>query len=142
MVAGGGEPLPVVVGPRQAEAQQGALVEAVYLERQEVLADMAVAMQGYGRTFGNIEQFRAAVSRAHLKIEYAKGQVRWSSGDDALLYFQRTDGSLMDADELYLEPRSTAPLPDIVCRPLADTVLRTRFYRSAGKIEHERIIEH
>ena len=116
-------------------------VEATYIERQEVLADMLVAMHSYGRWFDDIETFRNSVARAGLEIQYSKGQIKWSSGKDTSLYFSRIDGDLFGPTELYVQPRRSAPLSDVVCRCLPKNLLRTRFYKVADRIEHEVLIE-
>ena len=115
--------------------------EATYIERQEVLADMLVALRGYGRLFDDIDTFRDAATRAGLEIQYSKGQIKWSSGKDASVYFQRVDGSAFGAGQLYLQARRTSPLPDIVCRCLPGSIFRTRFYKTSDRIEHELLIE-
>ena len=115
--------------------------EATYIERQEVLADMMVALRGYGRTFDDMNSFRDATTRAGLEIQYSKGQIKWSSGRDASVYFLRVDGTEFPPGQLFLQARRTAPLPDIVCRCLPGSILRTRFYKAADRIEHELLIE-
>ena len=115
--------------------------EATYIERQEVLADMMVALRKHGRTYRTIEAFRDAARRNQLEIQYSKGQIKWSTGSNTDLYFSRIDGGLMTEEELFLQERHGAPLPDIVCHYLPSTILRTRFYKSAGEIEHEMLFE-
>lgn len=116
-------------------------VEATYIERQEVLADMLIAMHDKNQTFTSIRQFRDTVERTRLRIDYSRGQIRWSSGDDASLYFSKMDGTPFDEAELYLQPRRTSPLPDIVCKALPNTALRTRFYRTGNQLRHELLFE-
>lgn len=115
--------------------------EATCIERQEVLADMLMALRKYGITCTSIESFRSAAQRNQIEIQYSKGQIKWSTGKDTSLYFRRINGKLMTADELSLRPRRGAPLPDIVSRCLPHTVLRTRFYRSGAEVEHETLFE-
>ncbi len=115
--------------------------EATYIERQEVLADMLMALRKYGISCTSMEAFRSAAQRNQIEIQYSKGQIKWSTGKDTALYFSRIDGSLMSPDELSLQPRRGAPLPDIVGRCLPRTVLRTRFYRSGTEVEHETLFE-
>lgn len=115
--------------------------EATCIERQEVLADMLMALRKYGITCTSIESFRSAAGRNQIEIQYSKGQIKWSTGKDTSIYFSRIDGKLMTADELSLRPRRGAPLPDIVSRCLPHTILRTRFYRSGSDVEHETLFE-
>jgi hypothetical protein len=42
---------------------------------------------------------------------------------------------------LYLQDRQKAPLPDIVCKCLPATQIRTRFYKAGEKTEHESVLE-
>ena len=116
-------------------------IEATYIERQEVLGDMLLAMYEHDRSFTSMAEFREAVRRARLRIDYSSGQIRWSSGDDTGLYFSKTDGSAFNTEELFLQARRGAPLPDIVCETLPNTTLRTRFYRSGTRILHEMLFE-
>jgi hypothetical protein len=111
--------------------------EAEYIERQEVLGDMLVALDTYGRAAGDIAEFRRSAARMKLEIQYSKGQIKWSSGKDTDKYFSRVDGTLLKPDELFLQDRRSAPLPDIVCRAVPNAVLRTRFYRNGRVLEHE-----
>jgi Protein of unknown function (DUF1570) len=116
--------------------------EATYIERQGVLADMMAAMkQEYDRSYEEVEDFRKAVEKAKLEIHYSKGQIKWSSGKDTSLYFVKMNGSPFSGRELYLQARRGAPLPDIVCRCLPNSLLRTRFYMAGKQIEHELLIE-
>ena len=115
--------------------------EASYIEHMGVLGDMLVAMDGYGKAFGDIEPFRKDVEKAQLEIRYSKGQIKWSSGKDTNLYFRRLGGEPFAPADLLLQPRRGSPLPDIVCRCLPNIVLRTRFYTAGDHIEHELLIE-
>lgn len=115
--------------------------EATYIEQQDVLADMLVAMHSYGKHFKSMTEFQKAVAASKLSIQYSSGHIRWSTSPEPGPYFSRTDGSPFTPEELYLETRRSSPLPDIVCRCLPNTILRTRFYQSGGKIEHELLFE-
>lgn len=115
--------------------------QATYIERQEVLADMLIALRKHGIVCNTIDAFRTAAARNQIEIQYSKGQIKWSTGKDTRLYFSRIDGQLLTSDQLFLQARRGAPLPDIVCRALPGTVLRTRFYRSGNDVEHEMLFE-
>ena len=98
---------------------------------------MLLALKRYGTSCKTIDAFRTAAQRNQIEIQYSKGQIKWSTGKDTNLYFSRIDGQLLSAQELSLHSRRGAPLPDIVCRCLPSTILRTRFYRAGAEIEHQ-----
>ena len=115
--------------------------EATYLDNQTVLADFLVALKQRGRSFETIESFRKALQRGRVRLQYSKGSLEWRSAEDSDEYFRDVDGRLMSSEELSFEPRAGAPLPDLVCRALERTQLRTRFHQAGEKIEHELLVE-
>jgi hypothetical protein len=115
---------------------------ATLIQRQQFLADMLQDLKGSGKTFTSMATFREYVVSNRIQNNYHMGRIRWSSGDNPAINFCDADGKPFSAAALTLEPSPTAPLPDIVCRPTADTTIRTRFYDNGhGKIEHEVVFE-
>ena len=74
-------------------------------------------------------------------MHYTKGELSWESEKDLRVYFSDIRGHALPDPDLYFEPRSNAPLPDIVCRCDKDLRLRTRFHRSGDRYEHEILVE-
>lgn len=114
--------------------------EATTIEYQQVLADMLTAFKKQGNAFNNINEFKDAVIGKSVRLRYSKGQVNWSSADDPRVYFSDLEGRTLASRQLYLEPQSSHPLPDLV-RDVNGLKLRTIFYEQGNGIEHELIIE-
>ncbi|MCC6423495.1 MAG: DUF1570 domain-containing protein [Phycisphaerales bacterium] len=115
--------------------------EARWIERQNVMADLLVELYARGKSFTDIESFRQAVAEGRYRMNYAKGDVQWSSDEDALGYFADDQGRRFSRHDLYFSNRVGAPIADLVCRR-SDTVrLRTRFALNNGQIEHETELE-
>jgi hypothetical protein len=115
--------------------------EASMIERQEILADMLIALSERGERFDGIGDFRRAMSLNRYRMSYTKGDVKWQTSSDSETYFQNLDGTPLRRDELYFDPRSGAPLEDVVLRAPRQIKLRTRFHQSGRKVEHEVLIE-
>jgi len=114
---------------------------ATYIEHQDVLADLLVAMKKEGREYREVSDFRDQVEKGRYRIEYRKGQLVWSTEKNPSVYFKDLTGQSLASDRLLFEPRRGAPCPDIVCRPTDDAQLRTIFTYDDGQIEHETIVE-
>jgi hypothetical protein len=115
--------------------------EASMIERQEILADMLIALDQRGERFDSIADFRRAMSRNGYRMSYTKGDLRWQTSSDSDTYFENLDGTRLSSDELRFEIRSGAPLPDVVLRAPRQIKLRTRFHQAGPKIEHEVLID-
>lgn len=116
--------------------------EATLIENQGVLADLLVDFDRTGRRFNDIESFRRFVTRGRYRLHYSRGELSWDTDPDMNTYFSDLSGHPFDSDELYLSPRSGAPIPDIVCRCNGRLVLRTRFHDADNRsIDHELLIE-
>lgn len=114
---------------------------ATYMEHQDVLADLVVALRKEGKEFSSIPEFRDQVEKGKYRIEYRKGQLTWSTEKDPSVYFNDLQGQTLLSSRLFFERRAGAPCPDIVCRPTDEAQLRTIFSYNDGQIEHETIIE-
>jgi hypothetical protein len=122
-------------------AQQLAPTElALYIEHQDVLADMMVELKSRGVVFANIPDFKARLESAGYRLQYAKGQVEWTSERDVRVYFADSAGKAFTADQLALEQHGGV-LPEIVCRPGGKVQLRTRFHQEDDGVRHEMIVE-
>jgi hypothetical protein len=116
--------------------------EALLLERQATLGDFLADYRTAGRTFADVAAFRDAAVQQHLRITYVRGLVRHTTDADPGAYFADAAGVPYGPRQLYFDPAPNAPLPDLVCRPLAGVGVRTRFYRDDhGAIGHESSIE-
>ena len=115
--------------------------QASMIERQEILADMLVALNGRGERFDSVAEFRRAMARNGYRMSYTKGDLTWQTSGDSDTYFQNLDGTRLTDDELRFEWRTGAPLPDLVLRAPGQIRLRTRFHHAdPGKVEHEVLI--
>jgi hypothetical protein len=113
---------------------------ALYIEHQDVLADMMVELKSRGLVFSNMEEFRKRLETAGYRLQYAKGQVEWTSERDVKVYFNDSAGRRFTADQLALEQHGEV-LPEIVCRPGNRLQLRTKFHQEDGGVRHEMIVE-
>jgi hypothetical protein len=114
---------------------------ATYIEHQDVLADMLVAMRKEGREFDSLPACREQVQKGQYRIEYRKGQLTWNTEKDPAVYFRDLTGASLAPSRLYFDRRAGAPCPDIVCRPTDEAQLRTIFSYNDGEVEHETIVE-
>ena len=116
--------------------------EATMIERQDILADMLIALDDRGKRFDTIDEFRDALSAGGYRMAYQKGDVRWSTDPDPTTYFNNLDGTPLTRDEMYLEPHTGGALPDLVLRAPRQIKLRTRFHDSPNhRIEHEVLVD-
>jgi hypothetical protein len=116
--------------------------DASMIERQDILADMLVALDERGKRFDSVVEFRDALAAGGYRMTYSKGDVKWNSDPDPKTYFNNLDGAALTRDELYFDPRSGAALPDMVLRAPRQIKLRTRFHDAPGKrIEHEVLVD-
>ncbi len=115
--------------------------EATCIEHQDVLADMLTELRSRGQQFNSVDVFRKAIIEGGYRIEYTKGQVRWSTERDAQVYFSDLDGRPFDSSRMYFESRWGAPIPDLVTRPLPGMRLRAKFSGDIAKCEHEILVE-
>ena len=120
----------------------GATPEATLIENQGVLADLLIDFDRNGHRFDDIAALRRFVARGHYKMHYSRGDLAWDTASDMTCYFADLSGKVFSPDDLYLSPRTGAPLPDMVCRCADSLVLRTRFHDTDnGAVDHELIIE-
>lgn len=116
--------------------------EATLIENQGVLADLLIDFDRTGRRFNDIESFRRFVTRGHYRLHYSRGELSWDTDPDMNCYFRDLSGRPFTSDELYLAPRTGAPIPDIVCRCNDRLLLRTRFHDADNRsVDHELLIE-
>jgi hypothetical protein len=115
--------------------------EATYIELQNVLADLLVQLSAKEVRFEAVADFRDHVARTKPRLHYARGTLRWSTDRDPTVYFRASGGGWWSNEQLRFEPRTGAPLPDLVFRPLDGLSLRARFRYERGEIEHETLVE-
>jgi hypothetical protein len=115
--------------------------QATVMENQEVIADLLVELRKVGKNFDTIPALREDITRENYRMTYTRGALRWTTSDDIAVYFRNASDETFRTDELYLQPRRSAPIPDLVCRYSGDLQFRTRFYLEEGKVEHEVIVE-
>lgn len=111
--------------------------QATMIERQDVLADMMTALSSKSAVrFDSMSSFKKALTNGGFRLKYSKGKVEWNTESDPSIYFTDAVGRVLGSSNLYLDNRTTGPLPDIVCRT-GDMRLRTRFYKLGDIIDHE-----
>ena len=114
---------------------------ATYIENQDILADMMIELNSRGQRFNTIPNLRRALIRGRYQVIYTRGGLQWKSSADPNEYFRDLEGNDLGGDQLYLEQRNGAPLPDIISRPMPGLQLHTRFSQTGDKIEHEIVVE-
>ena len=115
---------------------------ATMIERQDILADMLTILAGQGQRFDSIEDFRKTLANGGYRMSYQKGDLKWTTEADPTTYFNNLNGDELTERQMYFDPRSNAPLPDLVLRAPKQIRLRTRFHDAPGpKIEHEVLVE-
>jgi hypothetical protein len=124
-------------------AKVQATPQATMLERQDTLADFLLAVtQKNFPVPADITAFRNLVVQNNLKIQYTRNGLSYTTDLSPVVYFSDLSGTVFKPEELFLQPDADAPLPDIICRPDESSYrYRTHFYLSAGKTEHEMLIE-
>jgi hypothetical protein len=116
--------------------------EAAMIERQDILADLLVALDNKGQRFNTIKEFRDVLAAGGYRMQYQKGDVRWNSDPDPRTYFNNLDGTPLNTDEMYFEPRTGAALSDLVLHAPGQIKLRTRFHDvPEHRIEHEVLVD-
>jgi hypothetical protein len=116
--------------------------EATVIENQGVLADLLTELDSRGRRFDSVAAFRTVALKNRYRLNYTRGQLKWTTDANPSVYFADADGKPFDSDDLFFFPRASAPIPDIVCRYKDSTTFRTRFYSLPGnKVEHEVLVE-
>jgi hypothetical protein len=115
--------------------------EATMLEHQDTLGDFLEALAKDGTRFTEMAGFRNTVIADGIQLRYTRGAVKWSTSETPQIYFANLNGQFYAPGELFFQRSPGAPLLDIVCRPTAQVQLRTHFYKSNKKIEHEVLIE-
>lgn len=115
--------------------------QASIIERQEILADMLVALDARDLRFDTVAEFRRAMALNGYRMSYTKGDLTWQTSSDSDTYFQNLDGTRLTDDQLRFEGRTGAPLPDLVLRAPGQIRLRTRFHHAGGQVEHEVLID-
>jgi len=110
------------------------------MEHQDTLGDFLLAIQVNKLPIPtDMTTFRNLSVQYNLKIQYTRGNVTYSTADRPMIYFSDEAGNVYPPEQLFFEPDSQAPLPDIVCKTEKLTYC-THFYISAGKTEHEVLI--
>jgi hypothetical protein len=124
-------------------AKLKATPQATALENQDTLGDFLLAVTQHDRPApSNMAAFRQLVVEQNMKIQYTRNNFTFTTSERPIVYFSDPAGAVYKPEELYLRPDVDAPLPDIICQPAgASYRYRTHFYISAGKTEHEILIE-
>ncbi len=97
-----------------------------------------------GKRFDGLDSFRETLVRGGYRMQYTVNAVKWETDADPRVYFSSTRGAgVQESDQRrYFDVRSGAPLADLVCDPVAQIHLRTRFYDAPNdRIEHETLVE-
>jgi hypothetical protein len=116
--------------------------EATLIERQDILADMLVALRARGMRFDSIADFRKTLVQGGYRMSYQKGDLKWSSDPDPRTYFESLNGEPLSPDEMYFQWNSHVPMADLVLSIPGQMHLRTRFHTAPGdKIEHEVLVD-
>jgi hypothetical protein len=117
--------------------------EATLIENQAVLADLLSDFAREGRRFDDIESLRKHVIHGHVKLHYSMGSLEWDTNPNMNVYFSDLAGNRFAPEDLYLSPRTGAPVDDIVCKYTGGLLLRTRFYDTGPhSLDHDLVIEH
>jgi hypothetical protein len=114
--------------------------EAALIDRHDVLADLCGQLSAQGKNFPTVLEFRKAVEVMKYRLRYTRGEVSWTA--EPATYFRDSAGVAFAADQLYFDPRKSAPLPDLVfSHPASRIALRARFFKNGDKVEHEVLVE-
>jgi hypothetical protein len=114
--------------------------EATMIERQGVLGDLLYELEKRGKKFPDLPSFKRSAVTGGYRMHYAKGELQWDTERDLRVYFADIAGRPLPPEQLCFEKNPAAPLPDILCR-CPSYQLRTRFYQTGDKIEHEVLVE-
>jgi hypothetical protein len=115
--------------------------EALFMERQSILADLLMGCAQHGKRFDEMDPFRKFLLASGYRVHYTKGAVQWNSSEDPTVYFLDLSSELMNRDQLYFSFRTGAPLPDILCEPIPGLTFRTIFHEADPRPDHETIVE-
>jgi len=114
--------------------------EASLIDRHDVLADLCSQLAVQGKRFSSVLEFRKTVEVMKYRLRYTRGEVSWTAEPAA--YFRDNAGVAFASDQLFFEPRKSAPLPDLVFNhPSYRIAVRARFFRAGERIEHEVLVE-
>jgi hypothetical protein len=124
-------------------AKVEATPQATMLEHQDTLGDFLMTVTQKNHPVpADMAAFRKLAADFNIKIQYTRNGVSYTSAEDPMVYFSNLKGKLFTPEELDFKPAPEAPLPDIICQPNGSSFrYRTHFYTSAGKTEHEVLIE-
>jgi hypothetical protein len=114
--------------------------EATMIERQGVLGDLLYELNKRGKKFPDFYAFKRSAVTGGYRMHYAKGELQWDTDANLAVYFADINGKALTPEQLCFEKNTSAPLPDIVCR-CPSYQLRTRFYQTGDKVEHEVLVE-
>jgi len=115
---------------------------AQYSEHVEILANMLRITHEQGRRYDTIDAFRSDVRAAGLQLWREEDGLRSTTAADPGVYFTYSNGPTIPSSRLRFEHVPGAPLPDIVCQPMNDLILRAHFFIAPnGTIDHELLIE-
>jgi hypothetical protein len=111
------------------------------IERQDILADLLVALDERGQRFDAMEDFRNALSAGGYRMSYQKGDVRWQTDTDPTTYFKILDGTPL-AQTRCTSIRAAAPRfrPGLQPRGSSRSA-RSSTTAASGRIEHEVLID-
>ncbi len=111
---------------------------AATLDAQEVLARMLILLDGQGRRFGNVIDFRDYATGRGIVLHRTRNGVTWPSDGDPGAYFRDGRGRDLGAARLrFVRDRLRGPMPVLERRPGDGVIYRTRFYTLAGETRHE-----
>lgn len=114
--------------------------EAAYIEHLDILADLLREFHTHERSFSDMRSFRQTVIAAGCRLNYTRGPLRWTTDPNPLIYFCDLAGRQLDGDQLLLQPRRDAALPDLILR-IDNLQFRTHFHMENSNIDHEMLIE-
>jgi len=114
--------------------------EASLIDRHDVLADLCGQLAAQGKKFPTVADYRKTVEVMKYRLRYTRGEVSWTA--EPASYFRDADGVAYGADQLFFQPRKSAPLPDLVFHhPGYKIALRARFFQDGPRIGHEVLVE-
>lgn len=115
--------------------------EATLMERASVLGDLLGELTKRNKRFKSVDEFKRAAVAGRYRMHYTKGELTWQSDPDWKVYFADAAGKALTPAQHYFEPRAGAVLPDLVSASSPRFRLRTRFFKSGDKFEHEVLVE-
>ena len=110
------------------------------LDAQEVLARMLILLDGQGRSFGDVLDFREYATGRGIVLHRTRNGVTWPSDSDPGVYFRDDRGRNLGAARLrFVRDSARGPMPALERRPGDGVIYRTRFYTLAGETRHETV---